>query len=76
VPTPEEICDGDPDFEPRTRASRRTGATALRTPPARELRAHIEAALQRCEAQREVFLLRERAGLGLARIAEGANVPP
>jgi len=42
-----------------------------------DLRARIEAALQRLpEAQREVFLLRERGGLELARIAEvtGANL--
>jgi RNA polymerase sigma-70 factor, ECF subfamily len=42
-----------------------------------ELRAHIEAALRRLpEAQREVFLLRERAGLDLQRIAQvtGANL--
>jgi len=42
-----------------------------------ELREHIEAALLRLpEAQREVFLLRERGGLELRRIAEvtGANL--
>lgn len=44
---------------------------------ARDLRARIEAALLRLpEAQREVFLLRERGGLELQRIAEvtGANL--
>jgi RNA polymerase sigma-70 factor (ECF subfamily) len=67
------------DSEPTTEG--RLAAPAATAPlarvHARELRAHIEAALQRLpEAQREVFLLRERAGLELARIAEvtGANV--
>ena len=62
-----ETNDDGNEHEPTTLAS---GDDPLLRVHARELGARIEAALARLpEAQREVFLLRERAGLELSEIA-------
>jgi len=74
------VREDEPENEPSTAPWETTRAEPhdpVASSHAGELRTHIEASLRRLpEAQREVFLLRERAGLDLQRIAQvtGANL--
>lgn len=74
-PEEQRIVDDEPAQLPLEVAA--SGDDPLLRSSARDLREHIEAALLRLpEPQREVFLLRERAGLDLRSIAHatGANL--